>query len=245
MTIDEFSNSFDTLVNSYAHRIEFGNQISNYDLAFDEYEKSVFLTKAQEDLVISLYNGRNSIGLSFEETEEMRRYLANLVKDNSSSPIENSTGTPLGSYSKFFQLPSDVWFIVYESITTIVPEGESCAGNMIVMDVIPATHDEFHRIKKNPFRGPNKRRALRLDLAEGVVEISCKYPDIRGYYCRYLRKPKPIVLEHLTSEGDRTDLEIGGINTPSPCELHEALHQKILERAVLLAIQSRGAKTKE
>ena len=49
-------------------------------LEFDEYEKSVFLTKAQEELVISIYDGKNLSGESFENTEEARRSLSSLVK---------------------------------------------------------------------------------------------------------------------------------------------------------------------
>lgn len=43
MTIDEMSNAFDTLANSYMHYWGFGQ---NDDLAFDEYEKSFYLTTA-------------------------------------------------------------------------------------------------------------------------------------------------------------------------------------------------------
>ncbi len=59
MTTEEFSNEFDTLINSYS--------ISEL-LSFDEYEKSVYLTKAQEEIVEGLYTGK-VLGNSFEETE--------------------------------------------------------------------------------------------------------------------------------------------------------------------------------
>ena len=75
MTNEEFSNEFDTLVNS--NSIINSNGIES-PLEFDEYEKSLFLTKAQETIVTSLYNG-NLVGDSFEKTEELRRYLSDLV----------------------------------------------------------------------------------------------------------------------------------------------------------------------
>jgi len=78
MTIQDFSDGFDTLVNSYNRRQNFGEQDS---LSFDEYEKSQFLTKAQEELVIAWYSGRNSYGEGFESTEEARRYLSTLVRE--------------------------------------------------------------------------------------------------------------------------------------------------------------------
>lgn len=80
MTIHEFSDTFDTLLNSYNTQAQFGEQASRREIVLDEYEKSVFLTKAQEEVVINLYNGKNPYGDSFESTEEMRRYLDALVK---------------------------------------------------------------------------------------------------------------------------------------------------------------------
>ena len=81
MTTEEFSNEFDTLLNSYAlSPNKYGMESSPLTIELDEYEKSVFLTKAQEDIVISLYNGKNPTGDSSEKTEEIRRYLSDLVK---------------------------------------------------------------------------------------------------------------------------------------------------------------------
>ena len=232
MTREDFSNSFDTQLNSYAHTASFGDDTSKVDIRLDEYEKSLFLTKAQEELVLSLYNGRNSSLQGFEETEELRRYLSNLIEEKEINPIETSDGKPLGmeSSSKFFTLPEDLWFITYESV--IISDGK--CENTTSMEVVPVRQDEYHRLKKNPFRGANDRRSLRLDLGDDNVEIVSKY-TVTKYYIRYLRKVKPIILVNL-SDG----LEIQGESTASDCELHESLHERILEMAVMMALQSKG-----
>ena len=232
MQIQEFSHQFDTLLNSYAISPEFGHSDSPTTIELDEYEKSLFLTNAQEDLALSLYNGRNSSGLSFEETEELRRYLSPLVKEAELSPISSTSGNPIGmgSKSKFFTLPEDLWFITYESVG--VSDGQ-CIGNTS-MDVYPVRQDEYNRIKKNPFRGANDRRALRLDLGEGNIEIICKY-TVTKYYLRYLRQLKPIILVTLED-----DTQLRGEKTPMTSELPESLHLKILQRAVEMALASRG-----
>lgn len=232
MTIDEFSNSFDTLLNSYALISNFGEEISKQTITLDEYEKSVLLTKAQEEIVLSLYNSKNPYGEAFEGTEELRRYLSNLITEKSLKPITNTSGTPLGleSKSKFFTLPEDLWFITLESV---VIDNSKCDAETI-MKVYPVKQDEYQAIRDNPFRGANDRRALRLDLSEGNVEIICKYM-IAIYYIRYIKKVPPIILEDLPN-----DLTIEGKSEASDCILHEALHQKILDRAVQLALQSRG-----
>lgn len=232
MTIDEFSNSFDTLLNSYALISNFGEETSKQTITLDEYEKSVLLTKAQEEIVLSLYNSKNPYGEAFEGTEELRRYLSNLITEKSLKPITNTSGTPLGleSKSKFFTLPEDLWFITLESV---VVDNSKCDAETI-MKVYPVKQDEYQAIRDNPFRGANDRRALRLDLSEGNVEIICKYM-IAIYYIRYIKKVPPIILEDLPN-----DLTIEGKSEASDCILHEALHQKILDRAVQLALQSRG-----
>lgn len=231
MITQEFSDAFDTLVSSYRRFKDFDNKEILDSIEFNEYEKSYFLTKAQDELVIALYNGRNVSGESFESTEELRRYLSNLVKEARLQPITNTSGLVIGigSNSKFFTLPQDLWYITYEAVDI---DGARCSA-LSPMDVYPVTQDDYNKTKRNPFRGANDRRALRLDLSDGVIEIVCKY-IVKDYYVRYLRKPNPIVLVNMPN-----NLTIDGIGKKSECELHEALHQRILERAVTEALQSK------
>lgn len=231
MTTQEFSDAFDTLVSSYRRFKDFDNKEILDSIEFNEYEKSYFLTKAQDELVTALYNGRNVSGESFESTEELRRYLSNLVTEARLQPITNTSGLVIGigSNSKFFTLPQDLWYITYEAVDI---DGARCNA-LSPMDVYPVTQDDYNKTKRNPFRGANDRRALRLDLSDGVIEIVCKY-IVKDYYVRYLRKPKPIVLVNMPN-----NLTIDGVGKKSECELHEALHQRILERAVTEALQSK------
>lgn len=232
MTPEELSNSFDVLVDSYKRFKAFDSQEVLDSIEFNEYEKSFFLTKAQETIVESLYTGLNHYGNSFEETELLRRYLSALVLDDVLYPAMSISGVPIGvnSNSKFFTLPLDLWFITYESVEL---EDGKC-DDMKNLEVIPVTQDEYHRIKKNPFRGATDRRALRLDLSDGVVEIVCKYNVIK-YYIRYVKRPSPIIVDTLPG-----DVSIEGRNTITPCELPEALHQQLVETAVQMALQSKG-----
>lgn len=231
MTLEEFSNGFDTLVSSYRRFKDFDRKENLDSVEFNEYEKSYYLTKAQKDVVISLYNGLNAKGDSFESTEENRRYLSNLVGEASLKPISNSSGLLLGvgSNSKFFTLPEDLWFITYEAVNL----SDIHCKALTPMDVYPVTQDDYNKTRRNPFRGANDRRALRLDLSDGVVEIVCKY-SVSDYYLRYLRKPCPIVLEDLPN-----NITIDGTGTRSQCELHDALHGRILELAVQEALRDK------
>ena len=57
MELMDFSNGFDTLLNSYAREANFGEAAFNGTVVLDEYEKSQFLTKAQEDIVSFIQEG--------------------------------------------------------------------------------------------------------------------------------------------------------------------------------------------
>lgn len=228
MTLENFSDGMSTLLNSHG----VGDQI-----VLDEYEKSFFLTKAEQDIALSLYDGKNVSGDSFEKSEELRRWFSNLIGEETLEPMTEGVDGLIGveEYSEFFQLPDDLDFITYESVTSV----KSCGKKLLTQDVYPVTQDEYHRTKRNPFRGANDRRALRLDLSDNVVEVVSIYP-IHSYYIRYIKKLEPIILRDLP-EG----MEIMGKSWAMNCQLHESLHQKILDRAVELAIQSRGKVRKE
>lgn len=227
MTNEEFSNEFDTLINSNSTIKPFG--IDSMLLEFDEYEKSMFLTKAQESVVIALYNG-NLIGSSFEKTEELRRYLSSLVKTYSTT--EEVEGEGLTRDSHFFSIPEDTWFITYEAVTS-QDDKLGCAKGSI-MEVVPVTQDELHKTKENPFRKPNKRRVLRLDTEGTLVELISAF-DIAKYQMRYLSKPEPIILIDLPD-----GLSINGETKQTECKLNPAIHRVILEMAVSLALKSRA-----
>lgn len=233
-TVEEWSNAFDVLIADYINRNQFGLESH---LAFDEYEKSIFLTKAQEDIIRGLYTGVVA-SQSFESTEEARRQLDALVKQ---VVYKGTTKQDAGLHDKFnhysFELPEDCWYIVFEQVTTIKSD-KKCDSEK-VLEVYPVTHDDYHRIVKNPFRGPNTRKALRLDFGKLQVEIVSNY-ELSKYLVRYLSKPSPIVLCDLTAEG----ISIEGVTTPTECKLSELLHQDILDRAVQLAVTSRVALNK-
>lgn len=235
MTTKEFSDAFDALLNGYSTQMNFGDSASMGGMVLDEYEKSLFLTQAQEQIIVELYTGRNDKTSSFEKTEELRSNLKGLIRTATlTESDEDFRG--ISKYSKFFILPDDVLFITYEA-ATLSDENAGCK-NGTVISVIPVTQDEFDRVMNNPFRQASKRRALRLDNGLDVAEIVTKY-DIKDYTIRYLSKPTPIVLANL-AEVSIDGVSIDGVDTITECKLDSAMHRYILERAVALAIASRG-----
>lgn len=234
MTTQEFKDQWDILYNNIA---------SNSAPGLDDYEKSVFLTNAQIEIVTGIYNG--TLGSGFENTESNRRYLENLVTTTELTPVSPNptTGIADNIYNKsyFFNLPDNLMFITYEFAN--VNEGSECIQNRNI-NIVPIKQDEFDKVKNNPFRGTTDNRILRLDTSSystqtgysRCVELISKN-NIDTYTIRYIRKPKPIILTNLTTLDD--NLSIEGITDETQCELNPLLHKIILETAVSKAYQIR------
>lgn len=227
MTNKEFSDGFSTLLNSFG---------ITPNITLDEYEKSTFLTNAQEELIIDIYSGRNVVyGKSFEQTEEIRRYLSNLVETyETSTKVTGKLG--LSQDSVFFNIPQDTWFITYE--VAFLKDSKLGCLDGIEASVVPLPQDDLYRAKDNPFRGPSKDRVLRLDIKSNLAELISKY-NVDKYLMRYISQPTPIILEDLPD-----GLSINGVSTESECELNPVVHRAILERAVQLAIISKTQLTR-
>lgn len=236
MTTEEFSDAFDTLVNSAANVDNFGSIDST--LKFDEYEKSYFLTKAQEEVVRELYTGKNRFGESFEETEELRRLLNNLIVTHK-QPLSEENYNDLALTDKSYLVPifDDVMYIIYEAVR-LKDDSLGCYSGTVI-NVQPITHDEYNKIKDNPFRGPTRYKALRLDTNDdqptNCVEIISKY-SCDEYIVRYLKKLNPIILVNL----DDSNVSIDGETKKHDCELNSILHEYILERAVDIALRTKS-----
>lgn len=214
----EFSKEFDILYN---------NIMSNAAPGLDEYEKSVFLTNAQEGFVKDLYNGTGPT--SFEKDEEARRFLGELIDTfETNEKLIGHLG--LSRNSMFFQIPEDVWFITYES-AVLKDERLGCA-NGTEATIVPVSQDNFYKIQRNPFRGPTEGRALRLDNSDNIIELVSDY-NIDKYLIRYVKRPRPIILVDLNEIDE--GLSINGLSEASECKLNPVTHRPILERAVMLA----------
>jgi len=222
MTTIEFSNEFDILYDSIA-------SLGAPDL--DEYEKSVFLTKAQLEIVKEVNGDQNKYGTSFEGSDKRRADLRALVVNYTVAPTATTTGLSSNSYTA--TLPSKVFLIKFE-VGWYTPVG---CTDKASMEIIPLKYDEYHDKTRNPFRKPDYRNGFRLDIESSngskVVELLADRP-IDSYQIRYIKYPKPIVLSDL--DAIQTGLSIDGAKSVTECELDEELHREILDRSVQLAM---------
>ena len=220
MDVQELSNLFDTLLQPYITKDVSGEQKT---LAFDEYEKSIFLTKAQEQIVLELYQ-------ELEQSEENRKYLSNLIKTGNYVPVGEQDETLINNTFKSYkvEIEDSVLFMIYEQCT--LSDENNCINGRIV-SVVPTIHDDLDKVLKNPFKSPNNRKVIRLDF-DNKIELISKY-NISNYKVRYLKKPNPIILVTLE------DLNIDKKQEVSNGETNPILHERIVQRAVQLAVQSK------
>lgn len=231
MTVGELKNEFNLLYDNIASKGAPG---------LDDYEISVLLTYAQEELVKSKDNYKsNRLQEGFDQTEKRRVELKELLKDHKvSEPLNNGDLFKINNNSNFYRIPDDVFLIKYESALI---NRDDCEN--IQVEVKPITLDEYNKQKDNPFKRPSDRVIWRLDfnsrdLQSNTVELISKYP-ITTYNMRYIKQPSPIILTDL-NEGEFLDsgLSILGETDERTSELHPNFHSEIVRRAVELATLS-------
>lgn len=279
MTLKEFSDSFDTLLNSYASRAEFGDQASRAEIVLDEYEKSVLLTQAQ-DLVIKsyFYKELNSQGQGFDDSERRQVDFSSLIKTatlekaGDQDSVFDDRGIiyqmPLKKINKpegtlntniyvaidgdsdhvYVKDSTDVLFILNEKLI-IKEDAQATKGDNYV--IVPLNYKEYDREMSKAYAQPLKKQAWRLfqnqsagfDIQSELIpiwdiseELTKNTPTKEAVYkIRYVKRPDPIVLVNLPDT-----LSIDGFTTAQECTLNPILHVDILNRAVELAVATRG-----
>lgn len=246
MTIEDFSNSFDTLLNSYAFKSDYGDSGSALDIILDEYEKSVFLTLAQEQIVRELLGDMSTRALtSLEENKILNLGLTSLlqVKEIGVSSL------------KYSERGSHAYSLNENKIDTFASSLAILDEVMYSIDsktrssytVIPISFAEYQAKRSKPYGGPNRRHAWRVKTSGTVAdseELLIVTPESLGepptkwkYQCTYIAVPDPIILTTLGN-----GLNINDKTAVAGCTLPVALHYAILERAVNLAIKAKADK---
>ena len=152
MTLEEFSTEFDVLYNSIT---------SNAAPGFNDYEKSVLLTLAQEELIKSYFvANNNTTGVGLDGSQKRHYDFSTLIKVKTLNNIINSiltTRVDVPVFNKdannIFLVPNDVFLVLNEYLTV--------KNNSYI--VFPISYDSYNLLMSKPFPYPNKRQAWRLD----------------------------------------------------------------------------------
>lgn len=234
MTNAEFNNEFDVLYNSIT---------SNQAPGLDEYEKSVFLTKAQSEIIKEYFNSRLDGANGGFDGSQKRQYDFSLLTNTASlEPYEEATAIPkLNKDSIVFLFPQNYFL----SINEVIQAGDQ---QYSVMNI---SYSDYQKLITKPYAFPPKRKAWRLFTNKVSNESATGYQalaEVIGKFIegetpklilRYIKTPDPIILVDLPD-----NLTIEDNSNKTPCRLPEQLHKEILERAVTLAkISYQGGST--
>lgn len=149
MTIQEFSTEFDVLYN---------NVTSNQAPGLNEYEKSVFLTKAQSQLVNEYFNSRtDGFGGGFDGSQKRQYDFSGLVRverlfDINTFKERVDATEKLDRRSKVFLFPQNYFLAVNEILS----------DEKWQYSVIPLSYVEYQRLMLKPYNFPVKRAAWRI-----------------------------------------------------------------------------------
>lgn len=235
MTTQEFSDQFDVLYN---------NIMSNQAPGLDEYEKSVFLTKAQYEIVKNYFNPKsNKNQEGFDDSPKRQVDFSKLMAVKTPAKFTTANYPKFDDRSQLFTMPADILFVLNETAVNFIPttpEGTTAVeGTERLINIIPISFEEYARIISKPYKQPLKNQGWRLfnggdinTTTHFVTEIIIKSGTlIKDYRIRYVKRPKPIILTTLSD----TNVSLDRLTAVTECELDPILHPEILQRAVELA----------
>jgi flagellar assembly factor FliW len=222
MTNLEFSREFDILYN---------NITSNQAPSLNSYEKSVFLTEAeeqyQEELISEIGGDSNNRVLALLNPFIVRKEYSSSEAQTVEFGFErrNTNAVCFQAENK-----DDVIIILRESAMC---HDDNCASHPC--NGYPVREDEVNYILMNPFRF-NKNIVLRVDEysedSSDYRRILIYKGELDSYTIVYVRRCKPIVLFDSDNE---YELSVNGVTDETPCEFPASCHRRILELAVLRA----------
>lgn len=232
ITVKELEDQFDVLYNSIT---------SNQAPGLDIYEKSVFLTKAQTDVILSYFNERkNRVFQGYDGSLERQADFSKLTVTNTIiSPNFGSAVFDLRANSRAVVMQSDVLLVLNEYVQVNRSVAEDT--KTFRLTVIPMEYTEYNRLMSKPYKRPLHYQAWRLITYNGNNAFSNQVTydlivgpqdQITKYGVRYIKKPQPIIL------GDLDDLTIEGKSfedTKGVIEIDDILIEAVLQRAVELA----------
>lgn len=268
MSNKELSDSFDTLLDSFASQAQFGRQASDREIVLDEYEKSVFLTQAQDITVKSFFDrNTNSEDAGFDDNIRRQMDFSSLVAtaslgmaDNQSTvfddrgilyimPMRKTINDVTDTFDPTFDgsfhsedggsITTDVLFILNERLIT---EVNGIRKNYVV---VPINYREYDREMSKPYAQPLKKQAWRLlqNNAQGFdikTELIPRW-DLSVNENIIAYRIRYVRRPYPIVLIDLPDgLNIDGFTRKRQCELNPILHPEILRKAVEIAAASKG-----
>ncbi|KKL17663.1 hypothetical protein LCGC14_2483300, partial [marine sediment metagenome] len=223
------------------------DKITNFDApGYEPKEKSIFLTKAQEELVLNVQKGSSSNEFNKRVLDILKTKVEILAAAMSAGPYNNSF---------WATLPTTAFGIVNER-ATLTPSSShfyyDATTPRVFTDVRvkPIDDDYYHLNIKNPHKKPTHELVWRLDYGEldqtpdpdawinKLVYVIESNEVLTGVQIHYYRKPVPIIVKdagYVAGDGSIDGVALVDFKTTEQdCELNKITHREIIDKAVKL-----------
>lgn len=231
MTANEMANEVERILDRSS---SFGSP------GYEDFEITSVLNIAETLYIKKFYDELNNRkGKGFQEIEIRNQGLGALIKDAPSlTPSASQVGVITNSNvaGKFFDLPSDHMYTIYEECTIDKTE---CGTNIpIYAYIVPISHNEMQRFNWSKYKRPfyksyGDARVWRSEFSRFVDGVNPAAPatakrhelftdgtfNIVDYHMRYLKNPSQIVVDRTTPANQRNS------------ELDESTHLIIVQMA--------------
>lgn len=148
MDLPEFSNQFDVLYN---------NITSNQAPGLSEYEKSIFLTKGQDEIVKNYFNAKgNKYQEGFDDSAKRQIDFSMLMDTVTPDLVTAINPLHHGNNNKCYKLPDNILLYINEFLDV------TRNGKSMRLVVVPVSYDEYNRVMSKPYKRPIKNQAWRL-----------------------------------------------------------------------------------
>ena len=148
MTTQEFSTQFDVL---------YDNISSGQAPGLTEYEKSIFLTKAQDEIIKNYFNPKgNKYEEGFDDSPKRQIDLSMLMKTIKGTEVTATVNLHFANNVGYFKIPDDILLYVNEIIQV------SRGSTLTKLVTVPLSFNEYSRLMSKPFKRPLKNQAWRL-----------------------------------------------------------------------------------
>ena len=222
MTTTEFSREFDI-------RFNFIN--SNLAFSVNGYEKSVYLTRAQEEIVSNYFNAKgNKYGEGFDMSEK-RHIDFSSITDTKSISIKHSTIISYMNNGLVFEIPDDVLYVINEKFNYLKSDGVA-----VKTSVSHLGYKAAQVVMTKPYQSPPSRQSWSIVrgnatgghlIVEVIPKANIDITKVFSYSVRYIKRPTPIIVETLIA-----GQSVNGISAITECILPSEIHDEVLARAI-------------
>ena len=256
MTSEEFSNSFDTLLNSYNIQANFGETASKQSITLDEYEKSVLLTQAQDAIVKSYFDRTlNQQGQGFDDSARRQIDFSSLISvkkyANRYIDTKNFTVTTFNpkdpndsnwqdevlahnndkcydSRGILVNLEPNILFMLNEKL---IIEGKTYI-------VVPINYNEYDREMSKAYAQPLKKQAWRLfsnnstgyDIQSEIIPIEGTVGEFKGP-TKYFKSSGDVYVPTSPNSNSKVKTVISLEDLPNPTiKNDDTIYQVMMQR---------------